>query len=425
MKRNYACGSAEHVISRRSFLQGMTTGAVSVAGFGGMMTPAAAKELSSKQKQVVVFFLSGGVSQLETWDPKPGTDTGGPFSKIQTSVPGIEICELLPYTAQQMHHLALIRGINHKEGDHGKGRYIMETGRKKTPGFEYPFLGSAFAKQLAPQDSPLPGYIHIGGGGNKAEAAFLGPKYAPLALLDGKPPKNLERVAQISAEGDQKRRDFRAALSLRFGSGRRRADTEAYNASYDQASRLMARKDIFDFSTLSPGDAERYGPGEVAKHCQMALKLLENGITFVKVSHRDYDSHSENFNFHIEQLGEFDRPFATFISDLADRGMLEHTLVIVMSEFGRTPRINQRVGRDHWGKAWSIAVGGCGIKGGVVVGKTNENGTEVIDREVDGGHLFHTYYRAVGLDPTRNFYDNGRPIEKADPHASAIEEILA
>lgn len=425
MRCTYACNSSEHTLSRRSFLQGMTAGAVSVAGFGGMVGSAAAETLASKQKQVVVFFLAGGVSQLETWDPKPGTDTGGPFDKIQTSVPGIEISELLPLTAQQMHHLALVRSVNHKEGDHGKGAYIMETGWREQPGFVYPYLGSAMAKQLSPAESPLPGYIHVGGGGSKAEAAFLGPKYAPLGLADGSPPANLNRAGAITEQADLKRRELRAKVSQRFTLGRRQAETEVYNQTYDQASKLMARKDIFDFSRMTAEDLERYGKHDFGRHCLMARNLVESGITFTKVTHTNYDTHSENFNFHIEQLGEFDRPFAAFVSDLAARSMLDNVLIIVMSEFGRTPRINQLAGRDHWGNAWSICLGGAGIKRGVAVGKTNDNGTAVVDREVDGGHLFHTYYRAVGLDPTKSFYDEGRPVAKADPKTSAITEILA
>src|SRR5690606_10863371 len=119
---------------------------------------------------------------------------------------------------------------------------------------------------------------------------------------------------------------------------------------------------------------------------------------YVQVTHRNYDTHNENFNFHLEQLGEFDSPFSCLMSDLHERGLLESTLVVVMTEFGRTPRINVRYGRDHWGAAWSIALGGAGIQPGAVIGKTNENGTKVIDREVDHGHLFHTYLAAVGLD---------------------------
>ena len=385
----------------------------------------AAEQLSRTQKQVVVFWLGGGVSQLETWDPKPGTDTGGPFQAIPTSVPGVHICELLPHTAQQMHHLALVRGINTKENDHGKGAYFMQYGYKQTPGFDYPHLGSAFSSLLSPPDSPLPGYIHVGGGGNAKEASFLGPRHAPVGLADGKAPANLELPSGLSAESDLRRRALRAKVGARFSQGRQKAETEAYNSSFDQAAALMARRDIFDFSTISESDLDRYGRHDFARHCLMARKLIENGITFVKVRHSDYDSHSENFNFHIEQLGEFDRPFANFIVDLEDRGLLAHTLVIVMCEFGRTPRINAKMGRDHWGTAWSIALGGTGIQGGAVVGKTNENGTKVIDREVDGGHLFHTYYRAVGLDPTDPFWHNDRPFEKADPKANALTEILA
>jgi uncharacterized protein (DUF1501 family) len=228
----------------------------------------------------------------------------------------------------------------------------------------------------------------------------------------------------VDPEADHRRRAFREKISRRFAAGRLQAETEVYNASYDQAAALMQRRDVFDFSTFPDEEVERYGTHEFGRHCLMARKLVESGVTFVRVNHTNYDTHSENFNFHLEQLGEFDRPFATFVSDLADRGLLEHTLIIVMCEFGRTPRINSKMGRDHWSASWSIALGGCGIQGGAVVGKTNANGTKVIDREVNAGHLFHTYYRAVGLDPRDDFYHNGRPFHKADPETDAIEEIL-
>ncbi|RPI86327.1 MAG: DUF1501 domain-containing protein, partial [Planctomycetaceae bacterium] len=164
MRCQYACGSSEH-FSRRGFLQ-TGAGALGALGFSGMTAVAGAEQLATQQKQVVVFWLSGGVSQLETWDPKPGTDTGGPFQAIPTSVPGIHISELLPHTAQQAHHLALIRGVNTAEDDHGKGAYIMLHGHRQAPGFEYPQLGSAFASLLTAPENPLPGYIHVNGGGS-------------------------------------------------------------------------------------------------------------------------------------------------------------------------------------------------------------------------------------------------------------------
>ena len=163
---------------------------------------------------------------------------------------------------------------------------------------------------------------------------------------------------------------------------------------------------------------DRYGNHEFGRHCLLARRLLEAGVTFVKVTHSNYDTHHENFDFHIEQLGEFDRTFATLLDDLDQRGMLDSTLVVVMSEFGRTPTINRNYGRDHWSRAWSVALAGCGIQGGACVGRTNDNGTAVTDRQVNGGHLFHTYFRALGLDPTRNHHHEGRPIPMADPAAA-------
>jgi hypothetical protein len=426
---SYACNSPEHALSRRRFLAGMTTGALGALGFGHMVHPVGAKALEEMHKRVVVIWLSGGVSQLETWDPKPGTNTGGPFQTIATSVPGVHICELLPYTAKMMHHMALVRGINTQEDDHGKGYVIMHTGRRPEPAMTYPHLGSVCARLLGPVDNPLPGYIHItprgNGGVNEADAAFLGPRFASISLDDGQAPANLKRPADVSAAADLQRHALRLKASERFLKRRRTAQTEAYTHSYDQAARLMKQRDLFDTSKESPAMRDRYGRHDFGRHCLMARRLLEGGATFVKVTHSNYDTHHENFDFHIEQLGEFDRPFATLLEDLQQRDMLKSTLLIVMSEFGRTPTINRNYGRDHWSRAWSVAVAGCGIKGGAVVGKTNANGTAVTDRQVHGGHLFHTYLRALGLESKKNFYIDQRPIPMADPKASPIKEVLA
>ena len=148
-------------------------------------------------------------------------------------------------------------------------------------------------------------------------------------------------------------------------------------------------------------------------------------MTYVQVTHSNYDTHNENFTFHLEQLGEFDQAFSNLMDDMAARGLLKHTLVVVMSEFGRTPGVNYLYGRDHWDTAWSVVVGGCGVKAGQVYGKTNEKGTEVVDAQVSAGDLFHTYYQAVGLDPTGDFPDVGRPIQMGDPTAKVIKDLLA
>jgi uncharacterized protein (DUF1501 family) len=422
----YSCETAAHPLSRRAVLGGMLGGGL--LGWSGLFQQATAKELAKQNKQMVVIFLSGGVSQLETWDPKPNTDTGGPFKAIPTTVPGIHISELLPHCAKQMHRLALVRGINTAEDEHGRGTTIMLTGRRTEPGLVYPQIGAVAAKLLGSESEELPGHIQItprgGSGFNRDDAAFLGPQFASVTLADGKPPADLLKPKSLTNEADAQREALRIQLNSRFAQSRRSAQTEAYTASFDQAAKVVSRSGVFNATNVDPRDQDRYGRHDFGRHLLQARRLIEAGVTFVKVSHTNYDTHHENFDFHIEQLGEFDRPFATFLSDLSERGLLDSTLVVVMSEFGRTPRINERYGRDHWSKAWSVALAGCGIHAGAVVGKTNTNGTAVTHREVNGGHLFHTYFKALGMNPAKNFYPNNRPVPIADPKASAITELL-
>ncbi len=425
---NYACNTADHATTRRAFL-GSAVGATAALGMAGFANPAHAAELKKAQKRVLVIFLEGGVSQLETWDPKPNTDTGGPFKAIQTSVAGTSICELLPLSAKQMHRIALVRSLNSQTDDHGVGHNVMLTGRKMEPGIVYPHLGAVSARLLGSNANALPGHIRIlpkgGSGFNGADATFLGPKFASVGLGDGKPPADLFRPGNLTATEDDERDAFRKRLDQRFAKSRKSAATDAYTESFTQAERVVKQAAVFDVDKEPAKIADKYGRHDFGRHMLLARRLLEAGVTYVKVSHSNYDTHHENFDFHIEQLGEFDRPFAALLDDLADRGMLDSTLVVVMSEMGRTPRINDRYGRDHWGRAWSVALAGAGIKGGAVVGKTNANGTAIADREVWSGHLFHTYLQAVGLDSTKNFYPNERPVPIADPKAAAITEVLA
>jgi uncharacterized protein (DUF1501 family) len=420
------CNPAEHRVSRRQFLAGAAAGAGALS-FGGMV--ASAEQLRREDKRVLCIFLAGGVSQLESWDPKPGADTGGPFRSIPTTVPGVRISELLPYTANQMHRLALVRGINTMENNHGKGAYIMQTGRRESPAEKYPHLGAVCAKLLGSDENPTPGYIHVTprgeSGFDAGAAAFLGARYASVTLADGQPPANLLRPATLTELADAERNEVRERLNSRFAQTRRSADTEAYASSFVQAQQVMQRRNLFDLGREPHYLRERYGSHEFGRHCLLARRLLEAGVTFVKVTHSNYDTHHENFDFHIEQLGEFDRTFSVLIEDLRQRGLLEKTLIVVMSEFGRTPTINRNMGRDHWGTAWSVCMGGCGIVPGACVGATNANGTAVTDRQVHGGHLFHTYFRALGLNPRRNHHHEGRPIPMADPQADAIQELLA
>jgi uncharacterized protein (DUF1501 family) len=417
------------VQSRRGFLGTLAAGwgaTTNGLALPGLVHGAVAQQLQARQKKILTVFLHGGVSQLETWDPKPNTDTGGPFRAIPTSVPGIHISELMPCTARQMHHLSIVRGVNTHNGDHGRGQYEMTTGRKREPAADYPHLGAVAARMLAPEKFPLPAHILIKAGGSSGSGpAYLGPKFGAVELVEGKPPQYTERPASVSEAADIRRNAFRMHANDRFAAHRRTADTDAYTFSYDQAQQLLAQRDVFDVSKEPAKDRDRYGSSEFGQHCLLARRLLEHGIPFVQLNHSNYDTHFENFDFHIEQLGEFDQPFATLIADMAERGLLADTLVIVMSEFGRTPKINRGYGRDHWGTAWSIAMAGTGLQSGAVIGKTNANGTAVIDREVDHGHLFHTYLRAVGVDSQTELVIGGRTLPIADPAKTAITELLA
>lgn len=425
---SYSCQTADHALSRRDFFGNcMKFGSsAALSGLGLFASPAMAVNLAKSQKRMLVVRMAGGLSQLESWDPKPKTATGGPFRAIPTSVPGIHISELLPLTAKQMHHLALIRSINTHEDDHGKGHHIIVTGRKQAPGQSYPEIGAVVAKVLDEGQS-LPGHIVIspgGGGGRNADSAYLGPKYASVVLGNGNPPQYSQRPGGLAENVAMCANDLRRKMNDRFALRRRTAETEAYMQSFEQAQELMRQREVFDVSKESANDQERYGTHDFGRHCLLARRLIEKGITFVQVTHSNYDTHNENFNFHFEQVGEFDGPFATLISDLAERGLLQQTLIVVLSEFGRTPRINHLYGRDHWSKAWSICLGGTGIQPGAVYGKTNQDGTEVTEGQVDGGHLFHTYLSALGAKSSGSFTIAGQKIPMADPAFEPISELL-
>jgi len=426
------CGAGSHLIARRQMLGGLL-GSVTTAGALAPIGQAElAAELTQSDRQMLIIFLDGAVSQLESWDPKDATDTGGPFQAISTSQPGVSVSELLPHTSQQLHHLLLVRGVNTKENNHAKGKYLMTKGRRQEPSTDYPDLGAVTSRLLTRPGARLPGFVHLEDGRRAAgkptssgqDAAYLGPRYGSLVIGDCQPPEHSSPLAGQSPESDRLRRQFRQRLNQRFAR-RGNAATRAFAASFEQAEQLMANAHVFDVSKEPAADHQRYGTHGFAQNCLMARRLLEHGVTCVKVMHTNYDTHNENFNHHLEQLGEFDRPFAALIEDLALRGLLEKTLVVVTSEFGRTPKINSKFGRDHWSNAWSLALAGCGIKAPGVFGRTNDNGTEVVEHEVDHRQLFHTFLKAVGADTRRHFDVNGRPIPVADPAAGPIEEILA
>jgi hypothetical protein len=395
---------------------------------GAMAGPAAlAEQLRAKRKRLLLLFLSGGASQLETWDPKPGTKTGGPYRAIPTSIPGVHISELLPHTAKIAHRLAIVRSVNTKIGDHFLGHYVLQSGRT-VPG--YPVLGSVAAKLLEQPGDLLPGYVSLRRKEPQAytdvgDAGFLGPRYEAIKVLDAVPPANLVRLPAVTESTAAARDRLRREADARFLRGRDPGPVDAYGTSFRQAAALMQRRDIFDLDREPARDRERYGSHPFGKHCLLARRLLESGVSCVKVTHHDWDGHVENFHWHEVRCGEFDRTFATLVEDFAERGLLADTLIVIMGEMGRTPKINHVGGRDHWGHSWSVAMTGCGIKPGVVYGKTNADGTQVADGEVNAGHLFHTYLRALGLNPKERHEVGGQRLPIGDPAFGPIQEVLA
>lgn len=425
---NRLCVPSEHRLSRRRLL-GTAAAAMGATGLGGLVQPSIADELVKKDRQVLFIWIDGGMSQLESWDPKPGTRFGGPFRSINTSVPGIQLSELMPQTAKQMQHLALVRSLCTQDNSHSAGVARIQRGDPKNRGVTYPYFGSAVSKLMGPGQSALPAYVWIkpgSGGFIHEDAGFLGPKYGALAFGDGKPPENLLRPQSISADEDELRHSFREQVNSRYARGRRSQVSEANKYVFDTARTLMHRRELFDESAFSERDRQRYGTHEFGRHMLIGRKMLEAGVRFVKVNSYGWDTHGDNFNAHLNLMPKFDQAFSAVIEDLAASGMLEHVLVIAMSEFGRTPRINGHIGRDHWPEAWSLAMAGCGIKRGVVVGQTNSEGTFVDSEPFDIGHMFHTWFRALGIDSQATEYDNnGQPLPIAHDDQHVCKEVLA
>ncbi|CAN5456819.1 DUF1501 domain-containing protein [soil metagenome] len=428
MSRPDLCRPWEHALSRRRVLGNLA--GTALAGMVGSAARAAdSGPPAAPDKQILFIWLDGGISQLESWDPKPNTRFGGPFRAIDTSVSGVRVSELMPNTAKVMHHLTLVRNMHTEDNNHSSGVPRILRGDPSNRGVDYPYFGSAVANLMGPGASGLPPYMWVkpGSGGFKgASAGFLGDKFGALAFGDGNPPDNLVPPESISAERRIARDKLRARFDQRYAARRRGGATEAQTHAFDMARKLMEERHLFEAANLPEADRDRYGHNDLGQHLLLARNLLEAGVRFVQVTSYGWDTHGDNFNAHASLVPKFDRAFAAVVEDLHQRGMLENTLVIAMSEFGRTPRINGHAGRDHWAEAWSLAMAGTGLKSGTVVGATEDDGVFVKDRGFDIGHAFHTWYRALGIDPEETHFMNGdQPLPIAHDEMFAIEEALS
>ncbi len=418
--------------SRRSFLGRTLLGTGALAAdmtfMNVLKSPVLANELKQRGRSVILLWLAGGASQLETWDPKPGRPTGGPFRAISTSTPGVQICELLPKMASRLDRTAIIRSLNTKIADHGRGASLMETGRGPEPGLEYPDLGAVIARELHRADSRTPDYVSIytaTEGRRKGTSGFLGGRYAPMFLTESMIPENIRRLESISEVDHQDRTALRHLLAQRFAADRVGPAVAGHNVAYQRVHGLMSSEQLFDVNQEPEAMRAKYGPTLFGEQCLIARRLVEAGTPFVKVARAWWDSHGQNFETHQELCADLDHAMRALLDDLEDRGLLSTTLVITLAEFGRTPQINGSLGRDHFASAWSATLSGCGVQGGAVYGKTDENGEHVAEGEVGAGELFATIFSALGIDLSQEFTIGARPIPIVDFGCQPIKEVLA
>ncbi|MGE0761337.1 MAG: DUF1501 domain-containing protein, partial [Pirellulaceae bacterium] len=414
-----AMAESGNAVSRRAFLGAAATGlglaATDMSTLNVLKSPALAAELKRADKRVILLWLAGGASQLETFDPKPGRPTGGPFRAIPTAVPGIHVSELMPEIAQRIDRTAIIRSLDTRIADHGTAADLMHLGRRDEPSLKLPDLGAMLARELGRADSQVPDYVSFytateGRNNALSQSGFLGARYNAMFLTDQNVPPNLRRLEEITELDHRERADLRNLLAARFARGRELPTVASHNEAYARVRGLMASEKLFDLSSETPHTRARYGPTLFGEQALIARRLVDAGVPFVKVSRAWWDSHGQNFETHLELVSELDRVMSALVDDLRERGLLEHTLVITLSEFGRTPQINASLGRDHFASAWSVSLTGCGIQGGAVYGASDENGLTVVDGKVGAAELFATIFRAVGLDHQREYMVGSRPV---------------
>jgi hypothetical protein len=434
MSRSFFCRSADHAVDRRAFLGGAAavgaTLAADMTQLSALAAPEVNKDLKKTQKRVILLWLAGGASQLETWDPKPGAVTGGPFRSIQTDVPGLRISELMPKMAQRMKTTCVIRGLDTKNGDHGSGAKIMMRGRRDEAGLRYPDLGAVIAREMGRVESKVPDYVTFytqteGRSMAPGDAGFLGARYAPMELTTNNYPEFIKKLEGIDDIDHKERAELRTLLGKQFEKGRSSETLNSQNEAYGRVRGIMASEKLFDVSQEPQKMRDRYGPTQFAEQVLIARRLVEAGVPFVRVGRAWWDSHGQNFETHQEMVPELDHVMATLIDDLKERGLLDDVMIVTLAEFGRTPQINASLGRDHFASAWSSTItGGGGIKGGSVYGKTDDKGNKVVAEQVDAGSLFATIYSALGINPEKNYYVGSRPIPLVNPGVEAIKAVL-
>lgn len=429
----------EHRLHRRLFLKGLAGagGAAAVSSFTGLFeNPAFAAETRRAGKRCILLWLCGAPSQFETWDPKPGRPSGGPFGSIPTAIPGVHFSSLMPRCASIADRLNVIRSMKTAQPEHLQAINLLQRGNPERAGFTRPTLGSSLSQALGQLDSPIPNFVFIDPipGGNEFESfkagnwtGWLGAEHAPVRV-GGEYTPFIEAAAEAIPQHDREAREgLRRFLTAKRERDRGSAVARSQNAAFERMKGMAASADLFDVNKLPARDRQRYGPGSFAQHSLLARHLVEHGAPFVMVANgMNWDNHVFQHEIHQMLVPELDRVLFHLVTDLQDRGLLDSTLVIAMGEFGRTPWLNAARGRDHYPNAWSLMMTGCGLRRGVVTGATDADGVEVAEKAYNEQNLFATIFTALGLDPHAEYDLPGMPtFHRVENRAEPIRDLLA
>jgi uncharacterized protein (DUF1501 family) len=405
---------SRHGLTRRSFLHYVSAGAVAAGtlSFRDLMSLQAG-ELRKQGMSMILLFMQGGPSQFETFDPKPGTDNGGPTQAIATAVPGIEIAAGWEQTARQMQDIALIRSMTNKEGSHPRAVYQMHTGYAPTGTVKHPSLGACIAKEIAPADQDLPSVVSVG---PTIGSGFLGVDYEPFVVNNpGQLPQNVG--SPVPTPRFERRLGLLNKLEGDFSERGGENVVADHKLLYEKTARLVLSPDVkaFDLGTEPADLRARYGDTPFGRGCLLARRLVEAGVTFVEVTLNGWDTHDNNFERVKQLAGQTDPAFATLIADLKERGRLDKTLVVWTGEFGRTPRINPRTGRDHYPRAFNAAIAGGGVRGGQVIGSSTKDGLAIDKDPTSVADLFASICKSMQVNPAKeNLSPLGRPLKIVD-----------
>jgi len=399
--------------------------------------------VGGKAKACILIWLDGGPSHLETFDPKPDApaEIRGPLQTTRTSIPGIELSECLTETATRMQDIAIIRSMTSPLGEHNFGTHYLQTGFRPSPALEYPSFHSV-AASVFQSASDLPSNIAIPnsrmGGGKFSGNGFLNAAFGPFSV-GSDPAKRDFRVQDL---------DLYRGLTLQRLADRHRFVKQLDRFSgindgpsdsiFEQAFRVVTSKDAresFDLSQEAEKLRQRYGRRTLGQSCLLARRLVERGVPFVTVNCKGWDTHADLYTrlkegfagaeTPVGLIPSFDLAFTALIDDLKQRGLFESTLVVVMGEFGRTPKLNAAGGRDHWPRVFSVVMAGGGIQGGQVIGASDSSGESPKDRPVTPGDLVATIYQSLGIDPAMELKTtDGRPVRITPADSSAVHELL-